>query len=181
MAKHDEQIIHGYDIGVIRPELIAENFNLRGEKMPKHRLKAIKKGLRTLHTLETMAVAIYRYQITKKKTEHNRQLVAAMCNEMTHFQDFQVKLYEYGFKPSKLRFAYWIVGFVFALFSRVRGKKAVLRTGIWVESKAVDHYKHLLEDIEWDDDTRKIIEKNGADEQGHINRWRSLLESPNVL
>ena len=66
--------------------------------MDKKRLKGIKKGLLALHTLELMAVNIYRFQITKEDTELNRQLIAAMCNEMTHFQDFQVKLYEYGMK-----------------------------------------------------------------------------------
>ena len=31
--------------------------------------------------------------------------------------------------------------------------------------------------IEWDEDTRKVIEKDQADEDGHINRWKALLES----
>ena len=55
------------------------------------------------------------------------------------------------------------------------GRKAILRTGIWVETKAVHHYSELLETIEWDDETRAIIEKNQADEGGHINRWKAYL------
>jgi len=145
--------------------------------MPKSRLKDIKKGLLTLHTLELMAVNIYKFQITKKPSEMNRQLIAAMCNEMTHFQDFQVKLLEYGFRPSILRWAYWIVGFVFGFGSRLLGARAILKTGIWVETKAVHHYDELLSSIDWDEDSRKIIEKDQADEYGHINRWRELLES----
>ena len=47
-----------------------------------------------------MASTIYRFQITREDSELNRQLVAAMCNEMTHYQDFQVKLYEFGLRPS---------------------------------------------------------------------------------
>ena len=141
------------------------------------RLKDIKKGLLTLHTLELMAQTIYKFQITKERSEFNRQLIAAMCNEMTHYQDFQVKLYEYGMKPCLLRWVYWIAGFVFGFFSRLLGKKAMLKTGIWVESKAVHHYAELLETIEWDDETRKVIEKNQADEDGHISRWKSLLRS----
>lgn len=166
-----------YDISIIRPQFRAEDIKMRGRQMDKKRLKGIKKGLLALHTLELMATNIYRFQITKEDNELNRQLIAAMCNEMTHFQDFQVKLYEYGFKPNKLRFAYWIVGFCFGFFSRLRGTKAILRTGIWVESKAVEHYAELLRTIDWDDDTRRIIEKDQADEHGHINRWKSLLES----
>jgi len=141
------------------------------------RLEAIRKGLLTLHTLELMATTIYRFQITRESCEFNRQLMAAMCNEMTHYQDFQVKLYEYGFKPSIIRLAYWFVGFAFGFTSRLMGRKAILKTGIWVETKAVHHYTELLETIDWDEETRKVIEKDQADEDGHINRWKQLLES----
>jgi demethoxyubiquinone hydroxylase (CLK1/Coq7/Cat5 family) len=166
-----------YDISIIRPQLHNEDVKLRGDTIPAPRLKGIKKGLLTLHTLELMAVNIYKFQITKERTELNRQLIAAMCNEMTHYQDFQVKLLEYGFRPSKLRWAYWIVGLVFGLGSRLLGRKAILKTGIWVETKAVHHYNELLNTIDWDENSRKMIEKDQADEHGHINRWKALLES----
>ncbi|MBU2559763.1 demethoxyubiquinone hydroxylase family protein [archaeon] len=124
-----------------------------------------------------MAVNIYKFQITKKESELNRHLIAAMANEMTHVQDFQVKLFEYGWKPSMLRWGYWVVGFVFGFFSRLFGKKAILKTGIWVETKAVHHYGELIRKVDWDEDTRRIIEKDQADEHGHVNRWRGLLQS----
>jgi demethoxyubiquinone hydroxylase (CLK1/Coq7/Cat5 family) len=164
-----------YDTSIVRPQLKHEDFKMRGRDMEPARFKAIKKGLLTLHTLELMATTIYRFQITREKSELNRQLVAAMCNEMTHYQDFQVKLYEFGFKPSLIRWTYWIVGFIFGFGSRTFGKKAILKTGIWVETKAVQHYAELLETIEWDEDTRRVIEKDQADEDGHINKWRTLL------
>jgi ubiquinone biosynthesis monooxygenase Coq7 len=140
------------------------------------RLSAIKKGLQTLNTLELMASTIYRFQITSEKSELNRQLVAAMCNEMTHYQDFQVKLYEYGFRPSIIRWTYWCVGFTFGFLSRLFGKKSTLKMGIWVETKAVHHYAELLKTVDWDEDTRKVIEKDQADEDGHINNWKKFLE-----
>ena len=164
-----------YDISIVRHQLKHEDFKMRGRDMEPARLKAIKKGLLTLHTLELMATTIYRFQITGDKNELNQQLIAAMCNEMTHYQDFQVKLYEFGFKPSLIRWTYWIVGFIFGFGSRTLGKKAILKTGIWVETKAVQHYAELLETIDWDEDTRRIIEKDQADEDGHINKWRTLL------
>jgi ubiquinone biosynthesis monooxygenase Coq7 len=101
-----------------------------------------------------------------------------MCNEMTHLQDFQTKLYEHGFKPSKLRGRFWLVGYVFGLGSRLLGTKRVLKTGIWAEEKAVEHYGRLLASAEWDDETRWCIEKDWADERGHIARWKGFLESP---
>jgi len=35
-----------------------------------------------------------------------------------------------------------------------------------------------LTEIEWDDDTRELLEKDRADEIGHVARWRHLLEHP---
>jgi len=165
-----------FDISIIRPEMRFSDFKFRGIGMSPERLKNIRKGLRTLHTLETMAANIYKFQITKKGNELNLQLIAAMNNEMTHLQDFQSKLFEYGFKPSKFRFVYWIVGLLFGFFSRSIGRKAVLKTGVWVETKAVRHYDELLKNIEWDEETKKIIEKDQADEFGHIRRWESFLK-----
>ncbi|MBN1816006.1 MAG: demethoxyubiquinone hydroxylase family protein [Sedimentisphaerales bacterium] len=166
-----------YDISMIRPAMREADCSLRGQGMSASRLSAIRKGLRTLHTLELMASTIYRFQITKQPTDLNRQLIAAMCNEMVHYQDFTVKLYEYGFRPCCLRWAYWIVGLAFGTVSRLRGEKATVKMGIWVESKAVAHYAELLERIEWDEDTRRVIEKDQADEDGHISRWRNYLAS----
>ena len=166
-----------YDISIVRPQMNHEDFKIRGRDMKPARLKAIKKGLLTLHTLELMATTVYRFQITSENCQFNRQLIAAMCNEMTHYQDFQVKLYEFGFKPNPLRWAFWIVGFVLGFGSRILGRKTILKTGIWVESKAVHHYAELLDTIDWDEDTRKIIQKDQADENGHISRWKTMLES----
>jgi ubiquinone biosynthesis monooxygenase Coq7 len=165
-----------YDEAIIRPPLRVDEIRHRGGSSASRTLKATRKGLMTLHNLETMAVNIYLNQITAERSEHNRQLIAAMCNEMTHLQDFQVKLLEYGWKPGLTQWLYWIVGFVIGTWSRLRGREAVLRAGIWAEAKAVDHYGELLETIEWDDETRAILEKDRRDEQAHIERWKRLLE-----
>ena len=168
------------DISIIRPEMRLADFKLRGQGMPLDRLKRIEKGLHTLHSLETMAVNIYKFQITKRESDLNLQLIGAMSNEMTHLQDFQIKLFEYGYKPSLLRLLYWVVGFKFGFFSRLLGTKAILQTGIWVEKKAVRHYDVLLREIDWDEETRKIIEKDQADEYGHIKRWKAFLKKSKV-
>jgi len=177
MDASQEQDSSKYDISVIRPELRDVDFKLRREPMSPDRLRSIKKGLQTLNTLELMAQNIYKFQITKEDCELNRQLIAAMCNEMGHYQDFTIKLYEYGFKPSVVRWAYWLVGFAFGFGSRLLGKEHILKVAIWVESKAVHHYAEMLETIDWDDETRKVIEKDQADEDGHINRWKTMLKS----
>ena len=102
-------------------------------------------------------------------------LIAAMQNEMGHVEDFLVKLLEYGFKPAWTRWAYWLVGWFFGFGSRILGRRWILKTGVWVEAKAVHHYSELLETIEWDEDTRPIIEKDQQDERHHIQLWESLM------
>lgn len=54
--------------------------------------------------------------------------------------------------------------------------KAILKTGIWVETKAVQYYAEILETIDWDEETRKVIEKDQADEYGHIRQWKKVLD-----
>jgi ubiquinone biosynthesis monooxygenase Coq7 len=164
-----------YDIEIIRPQMRSEDFRLRTRPADPEKLKNLKNALIAFHNLETMAANIYRFQITKEPSEMNRQLIAAMCNEMNHLQDFQVKLYEYGFSPSIFCPAYSLLGFIFGFTSRLLGPKTILKIGIWVETKAVKHYAELLETVDWDEQTRKMIEKNQADEDGHVNRWQNML------
>ena len=164
------------EIQDIRNAMNVTSVRLRGSGFSPERLKAVKKGLRTLHNLETMAVTVYQYQISRRNSEHDRLLIAAMINEMTHLQDFQSKLYEYGFRPFLFRPAFWIAGIITGWISRAAGPNAVLKTGIWLESKAVNHYSELLRDIEWDEDSRAILEKDKSDEQHHIDTWKRLQE-----
>ena len=170
-----------YDTAIIRPEMRAEDVKLRGADWRPERRAAVKKGLRTLHTLEIMATNIYKCQISSKACALDRYLTVAMCNEMTHMQDYQTKLYEHGFKPGRLRWTYWLVGYGFGLGSRMLGPRRVLKTGVWVETKAVHHYAQLLAGIEWDDETRTVVEKDQADEYGHIEQWKRLLEHPEEI
>ena len=169
--------IKGFDIDIIRPQVHHDQIKVnRGEGMDKARLKKIHAALLAFHNLENMAANTYRFQICKGNSDElNREIIAAMLNEMGHIEDFQVKLYEFGMKPSIMMYAYQIVGFVFGIYSRLQGEKGIRKMGIWVESKAVSHYDELLESVEWDDDTRKVIEKDQADEYGHIRRWKGEL------
>jgi demethoxyubiquinone hydroxylase (CLK1/Coq7/Cat5 family) len=159
----------------IRTPLQNGDIKLRGRDLSSAEARKIRKGLRIIHSLELMAINIYKFQLTKKSSELNRQLVAAMCNEMTHYQDFQTKLYEYGWKPSKRQWIYWIMGFIFGFGSRLLGEEATLKVGIWVETKAARHYTELLKTVDWDEDTRKVLEKDLADEKRHVAQWQNDL------
>lgn len=169
--------IKGFDVDIIRPEVHHDGVKVnRGEGMTKERLNKIHEALLTLHNLENMAANIYRFQICKNNSDElNKELIAAMLNEMGHIEDFQVKLYEFGMKPSIMMYFWQAVGFVFGIYSRLQGEKGIRKMGIFVETKAVAHYDELLESVEWDEDTRKVIEKDQADEYGHIKRWKGEL------
>jgi len=164
-----------FDIALIRTPVRIEQVRLRREGMSPARLKDIKKALRTFHSFELLAGTTYRFQMTKKETEPERVRIAAMCNEMTHLADFQVKLYEYGWKPNKIRAIFWLGGMAIGTVTRILGIRAVLKSGVWLENRAVNHYKELLETVDWDDDSREMVEKNCSDEMGHVERWTALL------
>lgn len=161
---------------VIRPEIRLNQVVARGSDLSREKRAVVCRALRTLHTLEIMATKIYACQISSRQCELNTALAAAMCNEMTHMQDFQTKLYEFGFKPSKLRWTHWMVGYVLGLGSRMLGVKAILKTGVWAEKKAVHHYGLLLGSVDWDADTKAVLVRDQADESAHIANWESLLE-----
>jgi ubiquinone biosynthesis monooxygenase Coq7 len=164
-----------YDISIIRPEVRLADVKLRGEGSSPEASRKIKPALRALTNLELMAQTIYRYELTAERSEFTRQLIAALLNEMGHFQDFQVKVYEYGWFPGIIRFGYWWVGWFFGVSSRLRGRRAMLKTNIWLEEKAVRHYTEFLKWDVWDADTRRVLEKDLADEVGHVERWRNFL------
>ena len=160
---------------IVRPQMQLADFTRRGQGINGQSLRQIIKRLRTLHNLELMAKTIYAFQVTKIKDDLNLQLIAAMANEMTHYQDFHIKLYEYGFRPSKFRWVWWFFGLFFGLGSRLLGRKTILKTGIWVEKKAVHHYGELLK-ADWDEETRRVIEKDRHDEEIHIRHWEAFLQ-----
>lgn len=166
----------GFDISVIRPAITKSDIAFRGRQLSIQDIAKVKTSLRTLHSLEIMATNIYRFQMTREENELNRELLAAMCNEQTHISDFLIRLYEYGVTPSLFRWSWWFAGFVIGFGSRMLGRRAMLKTGVWVESKAVHHYTELLNAAPWDDATRKTIEKDQADEMGHIRTWQGFLK-----
>jgi ubiquinone biosynthesis monooxygenase Coq7 len=164
-----------HDAYQIRTALSPEEIRFRGQELTGPDRRKVRSALRTLHNLEIMAVNIYRYQATRKRSELNRRLISAMANEMTHVQDFQTRLLEYGMRPSIWRWISWIAGCKIGILSRILGRKVILKTGVWVEEKAVHHYGALLEAAPWDDETLAMIRKDRSDEMAHIRHWKELL------
>jgi ubiquinone biosynthesis monooxygenase Coq7 len=160
---------------IIRGEFKTEDVFFRAGGLDPFQLVKIRNGLKKLHTFEVMAVNIYKYQITSEPDEFNCILIQAMANEMTHVQDFQIKLYEYGTRPSPLRWAMWLFGITLGCTSRLLGRKYIIKTGIWTEKKAVEDYQKILDSAHWDTETRNVIKRNLADEYHHIDTFDKLL------
>lgn len=156
--------------------MINKDITIRGNGLSADEKKKIRKALLDLHNLEIMAVNVYRCQINKKNQELNIALIGAMRNEIGHVQDYLVKLYEYQLKPAWYRWAFWLLGWAIGTFSRIRGKKAIIKAGIWTESKAVAHYNKLLKMAPWDEATYSVIDKDRNDEIMHLNYWKTSIE-----
>jgi len=137
--------------------------------------RTLRRALQTLHRLEIMAVNVYKNQMPRRDECQNRQLISAMANEISHVQDFQILLYEFGFGPSSLRFAFWIVGVLLGTGSRLAGGRAVPRMGIWTETKAVRHYSELIDSIRWDEKSLQILIRNRKDEEAHLSIWKKAM------
>jgi demethoxyubiquinone hydroxylase (CLK1/Coq7/Cat5 family) len=169
--------VENIDVSVIRPQLRMEDFKIRGHNLSYRQVRTIRKSLRVLHNLEVMAGCIYRLQIRRTMCEHNRELIAAMCNEMSHLQDYLVLLFEYSTRPAKTRAGWWFLGSLLGYTSRLMGRTVILKTGIWIEKKTIHHYEQLLKSVDGEQPVRAILEKNLADEHAHIQRWKDLLRS----
>lgn len=150
---------------------------MRQDGLSRRRVRQIRRALRVLHNWETLAANVYRFQIRTHRCEHNRALIAAMCNEMMHQQDYLVKLYEFGGRPSSRRCFWWLAGAIIGAGSRLLGRTVILKAGIRIEKHSVRRYEALLQSVKWDAETRCTLEKNIADEYAHIRRWKDLLRT----
>lgn len=162
---------------LIRGTVEPKDIFFRTDSVDPSQLANIRAGLKKLHAFEIMAVNIYKFQITKQKNVLNEMTIQAMGNEMTHVQDFQLKLYEYDSRPSILRWAFWMAGMIIGLTSRILGKKSMVKAGIWTEQKAVTDYQKIINSASWDPDTLAVISHNLEDEHHHIETLQGLLRN----
>ncbi len=168
-----------YDITIIRPEMKMEAVRPRGRDLDKAKRKALKKGLRALHSLEIMATKIYKCQITSEPSR---------AQHRPHSGHVQRDDAHAGLSDQALRVRVQADKLAGALLDgRVR-----VRTGLahaW-EASACSRPAYgwrprpsITTGSCWTEpngttETRVFIEKDRADEYGHIARWKELLEHP---
>jgi len=134
-------------------------------------------ALRALVNLEIMAVRIYRGQRWRLgRSEITAEALAeAIAVEERHVRELDSRRQELGGSRSMLSPFYaaagWLIGFIPSLL----GQRAALKTGIWVEERAVRDYQRLLDRVPFDDESRALVERNQEDEREHIRMWEESL------
>jgi bacterioferritin (cytochrome b1) len=99
-----------------------------------------------------------------------------MENEQEHVDDLRKRIGELDGTTSSLGFSFQMAGKVLAFTSTLLGKKFVLKADIRLEKRAVKDYSAFLEKVNFDEESKALIEKNIEDERLHIERWQDSLE-----
>lgn len=140
--------------------------------------KEIIRALNAVVKVEAMAVQIYRAQMWRfrGKQEIAERLVQAIANERQHFDDLSSRVRDLGGVPSRLSPLFTVAGWIMGFLPTLAGKVAALKLDIWVEERAVKDYQGFLNRVNFDDESRALMEKNMADEEEHIRAWKESIE-----
>ena len=127
--------------------------------------------------LEVMAVRIYRGQRWRlgRSEITAKALAKAIAIEERHERDLASRRQELGGSPSLLSPFYALVGWLLGFVPSLLGQRAALKTGIWVEERAVKDYQRLLDRVPFDDESRALVQRNQEDEREHIKMWEESL------
>jgi len=135
------------------------------------------RAFRAMVNLEVMAVRIYRAQRWRLgRSEVTAEALAkAIAVEERHERDLASRRQELGGSPSMLSPFYALVGWLIGFVPSLLGQRAALKTGIWVEERAVKDYQRLLDRVPFDDESRALVQRNQEDEREHIRMWQESL------
>jgi ubiquinone biosynthesis monooxygenase Coq7 len=135
------------------------------------------RALRALVNLEVMAVRIYRGQRWRLgRSEITAEALAkATAAEERHVRDLTSRRQELGGSSSLLSPFYGLAGWLIGFVPSLLGQRAALKTGIWVEERAVKDYQRLLDRVAFDDESRALVQRNQGDEREHIRMWEESL------
>jgi bacterioferritin len=140
--------------------------------------KKIIRALNAVVKVEAMAVQIYRAQMWRFRgsQEIAQKLVDATDNERKHFADLASRVRDLGGTPSRLSPLFAVAGWIIGFLPAVVGKVPALKVDILVEERAVKDYQGFLNRVDFDDESRDIMERNMADEKEHIRAWKESIE-----
>jgi bacterioferritin len=140
--------------------------------------KKIIRALNAVVKVEAMAVQIYRAQMWRFRGEQEiaERLIHATANERDHFDDLVSRVRDLGGTPSRLSPLFAVAGWIIGFLPTLAGKVPALKLDILVEERAVRDYQGFLNSVNFDDESRALMEKNMADEEEHIRAWKESIE-----
>ena len=140
--------------------------------------KKVIRALNAVVKVEAMAIQIYRAQMWRfrGKQEIAQKLVHATDNERKHFDDLVSRVRDLGGTPSRLSPLFAVAGWIIGFLPTLVGKVPTLKLNILVEERAVRDYQGFLNSVNFDDESRELMERNMADEKEHIRAWKESIE-----
>jgi bacterioferritin len=140
--------------------------------------KKIIRALNAVVKVEAMAVQIYRAQMwrLRGRQEIAERLIDATATERRHFDDLVSRVRALGGTPSRLSPLFAVAGWIIGFLPTLIGKVPTLKVNILVEERAVRDYQGFLNSVDFDDESRELMERNMADEKEHIRAWKESIE-----
>ena len=134
-------------------------------------------ALRKMHNFERLATEVYGAQIRAfPEKEIADRLKAAMDNEQEHVDGLRARIEELGGTISRMGFFFQMAGKLLGFTTTLLGRMRLLKTDVWIEQRAVKDYGDFLQKVDFDENSRGLIEKNIEDERVHIMRWEESIE-----
>ncbi|MBM3156686.1 MAG: ferritin-like domain-containing protein [Chloroflexi bacterium] len=129
-------------------------------------------ALRKMYNLERFATEIYRTQIAAfTEKEISDRLKIARDNEQEHTDNLKAQIEKLGGRQSRQGFLFQAAGRMLGCFTRMMGKMFILKADIWIETKAVKDYGAFLQRLNFDEESKALVQRNLEDEKVHIKRW----------
>jgi len=134
-------------------------------------------SLNTMYNIERAATAIYKAQAGSfcGNAAVYETFKAATANEQEHADGLKARVAELKGKGSFIGWFFALGGMMIGFVTRIMGKQRVMKTNIWVETKAVKDYGAFLQKVNFDEKSAALIKKNIGDEQRHVDNWTRIL------
>ena len=134
-------------------------------------------SLNTMYNIERAATAIYKAQAGafSSNAAVYETFKAATANEQEHADGLKSRVADLKGKGSSMGWFFALGGMMIGILTRIMGKQRVMKTNIWVETKAVKDYGAFLQKVNFDEKSAALIKKNIGDEQRHVDNWTRIL------
>ncbi len=134
-------------------------------------------ALNFMYCMERFATAVYRAQSGAfKDTLIAKKMAYAVENERQHALDVAGMIVKLDSRPFRLAFLFRMAGTGVGLLSRLPGRVPALNAAVMIEKRAVKDYGYFLRRLDYDKQTRKLLQRIIADEELHTKNWQDSIQ-----